>query len=52
MATAKATRTMSKVTLRKGYLAVIAAKDIDMSMSLGEFDNILKDEIVEEQMGK
>ena len=48
----KATRTMSKVTLRKGYLAVIKAKGIDMEMTLADFDDILKDEIVEEQMGK
>ena len=48
----KSTRSMSKVTLRKGYLAVIKDKGIDTSMSLAEFDGILKDEIVAEQMAK
>jgi hypothetical protein len=49
----KATRTMSKVTLRKGYLAVIKDKGLTpASMTLAEFDDILKDEIVAEQMEK
>ena len=49
----KATRTMSKVTLRKGYLAVIKDKGLTpASMTLAEFDEILKDEIVAEQMEK
>ena len=46
-------RTMSKVTLRKGYLAVINEKGLLMeSVTLEAFDEILKDEIVEEQMAK
>ena len=48
----KATRSMSKVTLRKGYLAVIEERGIVMSTTLAEFDDILKDEIVDEQMEK
>ena len=49
----KATRTMSKVTLRKGYLSVVAAKGLDpTTVTLAEFDDILKDEIVAEQMDK
>ena len=53
VATEKKTRTMSKVTLRKGYLAVIKDKGLTpASMTLAEFDEILKDEIVAEQMEK
>ena len=53
MANKKATRTMSKVTLRKGYLAVIKERDLDpATVTIGEFDDILKDEIVAEQMSK
>ena len=49
----KKTRTMSKVTLRKGYLAIIEEKGLTpASMTLAEFDEILKDEIVAEQMSK
>ena len=53
MAAEKKTRSMSKVTLRKGYLAVINEKGLLMeSVTLEAFDEILKDEIVEEQMAK
>jgi len=46
-------RTMSKVTLRKGYLAVIQDKGLTMeNVTLEAFDEILKDEIVAEQMKK
>ena len=49
----KSTRSMSKVTLRKGYLAVVKATGLDpATTTLAEFDDILKDEIVAEQMEK
>jgi hypothetical protein len=47
------TRQMSKVSLRKGYLAVVQAQGLAMeSVTLEAFDEILKDEIVAEQMKK
>jgi hypothetical protein len=49
----KATRTMSKVTLRKGYLAVVKERELNVAtVTLEQFDDILKDEIVAEQMTK
>ena len=49
----KKTRSMSKVTLRKGYLTIIEEKGLMMeSVTLEAFDEILKDEIVAEQMAK
>ena len=52
MADTKKTRSMSMVTLRKGYLAIIKERGIVMSTTLAEFDDVLKDEIVDEQMSK